>query len=211
MKAKDLVFECSDDFLLGEVLSRVTLPPKLKKAQYLEELTKSEILDSLHEAADFVLEDNFDGPPGLSDTYYKVYAKRRMEFRKKLSHQIADLIYREFLMPLTQEELLRQHFATYSRRGQKFSEDWTYDYFDSKSSFNDLDLEYSNKTDSGNFACGDEAEYIYSQPLGRRSVFWALTSSGGPSGPYIHVDEAIESLGYSPPKLKRRKGWKEHH
>jgi hypothetical protein len=210
MNAKDLVFECSDDFLRVEVLSRVTLPPKLRKEQYLEELTHGEILEALHEAADHVQEEQFDGPPGMSDGYYKVYAKRRPEFRKKLSRQIADLIYREFLMPLTQEELLKKHFATYSRRGQKFSEDWAYDYFDTKP-YSKMDLEYSNETDSGNFACGDEAEYIYSQPLGRRSVYWAFTSSGGPSGPYLHVDEAIASLGYSPAKLKRRKGWKEYH
>jgi hypothetical protein len=211
MKVKDLVFECSDDSLTGKVLSHVKLPPTLKKPQYLESLTMSEILEALHKSADYVDEDQFDGPPGMSDTYYKVYAKRKLDFRKKLSQQIEDLIYREFLMSLTDEELLKKHFAQYSRRGQKFSADWLYEYFNTKSCYVDLNLEYSNKTDSGNFSCGDEAEHIYSQPLGRRSIYWALTSSGGPSGPYLNVDEAIESIGYSPAILKRRKGWREYH
>ncbi len=111
---------------------------------------------------------------------------------------------------MTDEELLEQHFKAYRRKGQSYSEDWVSDYFNRRP-YSGMDIEYSNETDSGNFSCGDEAEIIYSQPVGNLTIYWVQTSTGGPSGPFRVINEAIEALGYSPRTLKRRKGWKTYH
>ena len=113
---------------------------------------------------------------------------------------------------MTDEELIKQHFKDYHKKGYVFSENWARDYFDRHPTPSmEMDTEYSNETDSGNFSCGDEAERIYSQPVGALTIYWVQTSTGGASGPYRVINEAIEALGYSPRTLKRRNGWKKYH
>lgn len=110
-------------------------------------------------------------------------------------------------MESNRENLLRRHFEIYRNKKDVFSGDWVIDYFDRRGATAEMDLEYSNETDSGNYSCGEEAEMIYSQMIDAQRIYWILTSTGGPRGPFLTADEAIEALGYYPRNLKRRKGW----
>lgn len=105
------------------------------------------------------------------------------------------------------EILVRRHFVIYRNKKDVFSGNWVIDYFDRGDATAEMDLEYSNETDSGSYSCGDEAEMIYSQMIDAQRIYWILTSTGGPSGPFLTANEAIEALGYYPRNLKRRKGW----
>ena len=106
--------------------------------------------------------------------------------------------------------ILKRHFEIYGEEKDKFSDDWALNYFERSGVEDDMNLEYRNETDSGNFSCGDEAELIYSQMIDDLKIYWIQTSSGGASGPFLKANEAIEALGYSPRVLKRRKGWREN-
>ena len=105
------------------------------------------------------------------------------------------------------EILVKRHFEIYRNKKDVLSGDWVIDYFDRRGATAQMDLEYSNETDSGNYSCGDDAEMIYSQMIDEQKIYWIKTSTGGPSGPFLTADEAIKALGYYPRNLKRRKGW----
>ncbi|MDF1853582.1 MAG: hypothetical protein P1U85_22290 [Verrucomicrobiales bacterium] len=95
-----------------------------------------------------------------------------------------------------ENQLLRRHHELFAEDGEPFSEDWAIDYFEKYS--DRLDIEHSGETDSGNFASGDEAEYIYSQRHEDERFYWIVTSTGGPQGPFSELNAAISALGYDP-------------
>ena len=95
-----------------------------------------------------------------------------------------------------EESLLKRHHELFAEDEEPFNEDWAIDYFEKYS--DELDIEHSGETDSGNSSSGDDAEYIYSQRAGDEIFYWIATSTGGPQGPYSNVDDAISALGYDP-------------
>jgi hypothetical protein len=91
--------------------------------------------------------------------------------------------------------LLRRHHELFADENEPFTENWANDYFWKYKQR--MDIEYHGETDSNNPACGDEAEYIYSEDNGEK-FYWICTSTGGPKGPFTDIDEAISALGYDP-------------
>jgi hypothetical protein len=210
MNAKNLVFECPRNLLLEKLKSQVKLSKKIKSYPLEDFINADEVIELIDNSLAKIKEVAPNDSEESSEIFYKVYAKRKRAFRKNLSYRVEELLYKKLNIPVDDEDLLRWHFIEYSRPIDKFSEDWFCDYFDRKSSLWNLETKFSNVTDSGNFACGDEAEYIYSQPLGQRIIYWAMNSSGGHYGPFLDVDEAISALGYTPATLKRRRSWKKY-
>ncbi len=210
MNAKHLVFECPRNLLLEKLKSQVKLSKKLKNCLLEDFINADKVIELVDNSLAKIVELTPNDSEEPSEIFYKVYAKRKRKFRRNLSYGVEELLYEKLNIPVDKEDLLRWHFIEYSCPSDKFSEDWFCDYFNKRSSFWDLETKFSNVTDSGNFACGDEAEYIYSQPLGQRMIYWAMNSTGGHYGPFLNVDEAISELGYTPAKLKRLRSWKKY-
>jgi len=91
------VLEFEEDFLRGELFSFAEIPEKWQEGDYIAELDHYEILDALNESADYVDEEVFeDGMPGMSGTYYKVYAADVQAFRSKLTNRLLLLLESTF-------------------------------------------------------------------------------------------------------------------
>ena len=84
------ILEFEEDSLVGEVCYFADLPDKYYDGdyEYIENLNHYEARDALEETADYVDEDVFDGPSGMSGSYYKVYAQDSEDFKKKLTAQL---------------------------------------------------------------------------------------------------------------------------
>jgi len=95
-----------------------------------------------------------------------------------------------------EDTLLRRHHELFAEDNEPFTDDWAIDYFEKYSDY--LDIEHSGETGSGNFSSGDEAEYIYSQVMDDETIYWIVTSTGGPQGLFAKVDDAISAFGYKP-------------
>ena len=86
------ILEFEQDTLLGSVCSLADIPDKYYDDDYIENLDYYEVRDALEETADYVDEDVFDGPPGMSGSYYKVYAQDGENFKKKLTAKLLVLL-----------------------------------------------------------------------------------------------------------------------
>ena len=85
------ILEFEEDHLAGEVCSFADIPDKYHDEDYVANLDHYEARDALEECADYVSDDVFDGPPGMSGSYYKVYAQDSEDFKKKLTTKLLAL------------------------------------------------------------------------------------------------------------------------
>jgi hypothetical protein len=93
MNERDTVLEFEEDFLHLEPFSFAEIPDRWHEGDYIANLDGHEILNALYEAADYVDEEVFeDGPPGMSGTYYKVYAEDVESFRVELTKHLLLLL-----------------------------------------------------------------------------------------------------------------------
>jgi len=86
------VLTFSDDSLKAEVFGYADIPQKWHDGDYMSEVDHYAIVNAVYETASYVSEDEFDGPPGMSDNYYKVYADCESEFRTALSAMLIKLL-----------------------------------------------------------------------------------------------------------------------
>jgi len=86
------VLTFSDDSLKAEVFGYADIPQKWHDGDYMSEVDHYAIVNAVYETASYVSEDEFDGPPGMSDNYYKVYADCESEFRTALSAMLLKLL-----------------------------------------------------------------------------------------------------------------------
>lgn len=92
MPKEKLIFECSEDFIVGEIFSHADIPSEIEDEHDPAALDQTSILEVLENAADYVDDIAFDGGPGMSDSYFKVYALDEVEFRKKLTAGLIALL-----------------------------------------------------------------------------------------------------------------------
>ena len=86
------VLTFSDDSLIAEVFGYADIPEKWWDGDYMSEVDHYAIVNAVYETASYVSEDEFDGPPGMSANYYKVYADCESEFRTALSAMLLKLL-----------------------------------------------------------------------------------------------------------------------
>ncbi len=97
MKEEEPILEFGEDFLRGKLFSFAEIPDYWHEGDFIPELDTYEILDALNDTADFVDEDVFeDGMPGMSGSYYKVYAANPEGFRGKLTIRLLQLLESTF-------------------------------------------------------------------------------------------------------------------
>ena len=85
------ILEFEEEHLAVEVCYFADLPDKYYDDDYVANLDHYEARDALQECADYVSDDMFDGPPGMSGAYYKVYAQDSEGFKKKLTTKLLAL------------------------------------------------------------------------------------------------------------------------
>lgn len=100
---------------------------------------------------------------------------------------------------MNQNKILKLYFDIFSEEDDVFSEDWVLDHVAAQQ--DELDVVFSGQTNSGNPACGDEAETIYEQSEGGHSFFFVESSTGGFRGPFIDLNDSIRALGYNPDRF----------
>lgn len=93
---KKTILEFSDDDMRGKLFAFSDIPEKWHEGDFISELDHSDILDVLNETADQVDETMFEGGPGMSDNYYKVYATDKALFRSRLTKKLLELLERKF-------------------------------------------------------------------------------------------------------------------
>lgn len=97
MKAERPVLEFEDDFLRRKVFNFADIPKAWHEGDFLAELDTYEILEALTESADFVEKDTFeDGMPGMSGTFYRVFAEDTERFRRELTTVLLKLLEHNF-------------------------------------------------------------------------------------------------------------------
>ena len=92
MTKEKLILEFSDDNMREELFSFADIPEKWFKEDFIVELDHYEILDALEDVASHVSDDEFEGGPGMSGHYYKVYAYDLNSFKKALTKKLMELL-----------------------------------------------------------------------------------------------------------------------
>ena len=69
------ILEFEEEQLTGAACSFADIPDKYYDDDSIAYLDHYEVRDALEESADYVDEDAFEGPPGMSGAHYKVYAQ----------------------------------------------------------------------------------------------------------------------------------------
>ena len=96
MSKEKIVLEFATDSLRGELFSYADIPEKWHEGDFIAELDHNDLLTVLNETADHVEDTEFEGGPGMSDNYYKVYAIDEAAFRSKLTEKLLKLLKKKF-------------------------------------------------------------------------------------------------------------------
>ena len=87
-----IVLEFSTDNMRGAVFSYADIPAHWFEGDHIAGLDHNAIMDVIYESADLVTDEEFEGGPGMSDTYYQVHAKDEKAFRARLSVGLIKLL-----------------------------------------------------------------------------------------------------------------------
>lgn len=111
---------------------------------------------------------------------------------------------------MDREALARAIWEIHGDPDEPYDPDWIRHEFCEQALEHDWILEeWRNETDSGNFACGDESERLFSMHEDGLSAYFIETSSGGFDGPFATYDEAVAALGYDPATFDPSEGMDE--
>jgi hypothetical protein len=102
---------------------------------------------------------------------------------------------------MTNDEFRTAFFERYREDGDTCDDEW-FDAFFEQALENghpvDMDIEWENESDSGNFASGDESETLFSFTDSGFTCYWTQSTFSGSQGPFEKYDEAVLALGYDP-------------
>jgi hypothetical protein len=100
---------------------------------------------------------------------------------------------------MSNDDFRRIFFERYAEQDETLDEGWFEAFFEEAFRSGhpaEMDIEWDNETDSGNFASGDESERIFSFSDEELVTYWTQSSFNGVQGPFEKYDEAVEALGY---------------
>jgi len=92
MAEEILVLEFSDDNIHGEVFGFASIPDRWWEGDDITEVDHLDIIVAVIDSSAHLEEDEFEGGPGMSDTYYKVYAHDKEKFRSELTAALLELL-----------------------------------------------------------------------------------------------------------------------
>ncbi|MBP83272.1 MAG: hypothetical protein CMO61_05430 [Verrucomicrobiales bacterium] len=93
MPEENPILEFEEDSLRGKLFNFAEIPEKWHEGDYIAELDHYSILEALNESAEGVDVDVFeDGGPGISGSFYSVYATDVATFKLKLTQKLLGLL-----------------------------------------------------------------------------------------------------------------------
>ena len=92
MAKEKLILEFGDDNMKEVLFSFADIPEKWFDGDFIVELDHYAILDVVDDVASHVNDEEFEGGPGVSGHYYKVYAYDLNSFRKALTKRLMELL-----------------------------------------------------------------------------------------------------------------------
>ena len=91
------ILEFEEELLRGELFAFAKIPDFWREGDYIADLPHLDMVLVLHEAADHVVEEEFDnGMPGGCTAFYRVYADDPSAFRIKLTRGLLDLLHAKY-------------------------------------------------------------------------------------------------------------------